>query len=248
VRMPLGRELRKAFVPKDGCVLVTADYSQIELRLLAHMSGDETLITAFKEEQDIHRLTASQVLGIPLEDVTPAQRGDAKAVNFGIIYGISAFKLSEDLKIHIKEAERYIAGYFAKYPGVKQYLDNVIENARRDGYAATIFNRRRNMAELKSPNFNTRAYGERVAMNMPLQGSAADIIKIAMVNVANHMRSKGLKAQIILQVHDELLLEVPKEETLTVKDILKTEMERTVKLDVPLVVDVSEGDSWYATK
>ena len=248
IRMPIGRELRKAFVPREGTVFVDADYSQIELRLLAHMSGDETLITAFRQNQDIHRLTASQVLGIAPEDITPEQRNNAKAVNFGIIYGIGAFSLSEDLKISMKEADSYISGYFAKYPGVKRYLDKTIEDAKNNGYVATLYNRRRAMPELKSPNFNTRAFGERVAMNMPIQGSAADIIKIAMVNVARRLQKEGLEAKLILQVHDELLLEVPKAEIETVTGILQDEMENAVKLDVPLVADVSVGDSWYDTK
>jgi len=248
IRMPLGRELRKAFVPREGAVFVDADYSQIELRLLAHMSGDETLINAFRQGEDIHRLTASQVLGIALEDVTPEARSNAKAVNFGIIYGIGAFSLSEDLKISVKEAETYISGYFRKYPGVKHYLDTTIESAKTNGYVATIYNRRRAMPELKSPNFNTRAFGERVAMNMPIQGSAADIIKIAMVNISRRLQQEGLEAKLILQVHDELLLEVPKAEVERVTRILKEEMENAVHLDVPLVADVHVGDSWYDTK
>ena len=248
VRMPLGRELRKAFVPRQGCVFVDADYSQIELRLLAHMSGDQTLINAFNEGQDIHRLTASQVLNIAPEDVTAEQRGNAKAVNFGIIYGMGAFGLSEDLKIPVKVAEEYIAGYFAKYPSVKTYMDKTIENAKKDGYVATMYNRRRAMPELKSSNFNTRAFGERVAMNMPIQGSAADIIKMAMKNVAWRLKKEGLEAKLILQVHDELLLEVPHAEVEKVTHILKDEMENVAKLDVPLVADVNVGDSWYDTK
>jgi len=248
VRMPLGRELRKAFVPQAGHKFVDADYSQIELRVLAHISGDETLITAFRQGQDIHKLTASQVLGIPIEEVTPEQRNNAKAVNFGIIYGISAFGLSEDIGVHVKEAERYIAGYFEKYPRVKSYLDETIETAKKTGYVATLYNRRRAMPELKSPNFNQRAFGNRVAMNMPIQGTAADIIKIAMINVHNRLATEGLKAKLILQVHDELLLEVPQDEINHVKAILKEEMENAATLEIPLVADVSEGESWYETK
>ena len=248
VRMPLGRELRKAFVPQNGCKFIDADYSQIELRVLAHISGDETLITAFRQGQDIHRLTASQVLGIPPEEITPEQRNNAKAVNFGIIYGISAFGLSEDIGIPVKEAERYIAGYFEKYPKVKSYLDETIETAKKTGYVSTLYNRRRAMPELKSPNFNQRAFGARVAMNMPIQGTAADIIKIAMINVHNRLAKEGLKAKLILQVHDELLLEVPHNELTQVKSILKQEMENAATLDLPLVADVSEGESWYETK
>lgn len=248
VRMPLGRELRKAFVPCEGCVFVDADYSQIELRLLAHMSGDETLINAFHEDQDIHRLTASQVFGVTPELVTAEQRSNAKAVNFGIIYGISAFGLSTDLKISVKEAESYIAGYFCKYPGVKRYLDHTVDDAKINGYASTIWNRRRAMPELKSSNFNTRAFGERVAMNMPIQGSAADIIKLAMKNVARRLHDEGLEAKLVLQVHDELLLEVPYAEVERVTHILKAEMEDVVQLKVPLVAEVNVGDSWYDTK
>jgi len=248
VRMPLGRELRKAFVPREGCIFVDADYSQIELRVLAHISGDETLIMAFRQGQDIHKLTASQVLGIPPEEVTSEQRNNAKAVNFGIIYGISAFGLSEDIKINVKEAERYIAGYFEKYPRVKSYMDETIANAKKTGYVSTLYNRRRAMPELKSPNFNQRAFGNRVAMNMPIQGTAADIIKIAMINVHSRLGKEGLEAKLILQVHDELLLEVPTGELAQVKTILKQEMENAAVLELPLVADVSEGESWYETK
>ncbi|MCL2571493.1 MAG: DNA polymerase I [Defluviitaleaceae bacterium] len=248
VRMPLGRELRKAFVPRDGCVFVDADYSQIELRVLAHISGDEILINAFNEGQDIHKLTASQVLGLPLEEITPEQRNDAKAVNFGIIYGISAFGLSQDIGISVKEAEAYIAGYFEKYPNVKRYMDTTIENARKEGYVATLYNRRRAMSELKSPNFNQRAFGARVAMNMPIQGTAADIIKIAMINVAKRLEGENLETKLILQVHDELLLEAPNNELHQVTSILKEEMENAAKLKVPLVADVKTGESWYHTK
>ena len=248
VRMPLGRELRKAFVPKDGCLFVDADYSQIELRVLAHMSEDETLINAFCQGQDIHRLTASQVLGISPEDITPDERNNAKAVNFGIIYGISAYGLSQDIGIPVKEAENYIAGYFEKYPKVKAYMDRTIENAKTDGFVQTIYNRRRAVPELKSPNFNQRAFGQRVAMNMPIQGTAADIIKIAMINVANRLKKESLEAKLILQVHDELLLEVPINEIGVVENILKQEMESAASLSVPLVADVKTGESWYDTK
>ncbi|MCL1843754.1 MAG: DNA polymerase I [Defluviitaleaceae bacterium] len=248
VRTPHGRELRKSFVPCEGWVFIDADYSQIELRLLAHMSGDEILIEAFRKNMDIHRLTASQVLGIPLEEVTPEQRSNAKAVNFGIVYGISAFGLSEDLKIPVKEAEAYIKGYFAKYPGVKKYLDKTISAAKKDGYASTLYNRRRALPELKSSNFNQRAFGERVAMNMPIQGTAADIIKIAMLNVSSRLKNENLRTRLILQVHDELLLESPNEEADRVKHILKEEMENVACLAIPLAADVTAGESWYATK
>jgi DNA polymerase-1 len=248
VRMPLGRELRKAFVPREGCLFVDADYSQIELRVLAHMSSDPVLIQAFKENADIHRITASQIFGVAPGDVTPTQRGNAKAVNFGIVYGISAFGFSEDLGIPIWEAEDYIAGYFVQYPRVKVFMDGCVQQAKENGYAATMFDRRRGLPELKSHNFNIRSFGARVAMNMPIQGTAADIIKIAMIRVAHRLQSEGLAARLILQVHDELLLEVPHSELEAVKQIVKTEMENAAELSVPLVADVSVGESWYETK
>ncbi|MCL2605092.1 MAG: DNA polymerase I [Defluviitaleaceae bacterium] len=248
VRMPLGRELRKAFVPRSGCVFIDADYSQIELRVLAHMSGDPVLIKAFRENEDIHRITASQVLGIAPEDVTPAQRGNAKAVNFGIIYGISAFGLSEDLGIPIWEAEDYIAGYFVQYPRVKAFMDGCVQKAKETGFASTLYNRRRALPELKSHNFNIRSFGARVAMNMPIQGTAADIIKIAMIRVANRLQSEKLAASLILQVHDELLLEVPHGELDAVKTLVRTEMEGAAALAVPLVADINAGESWYEAK
>ena len=248
IRMPLGRELRKAFVAKAGHVFLAADYSQIELRLLAHMSGDDTLINAFLNDIDIHRLTASQVLGVAPEDVTDLERSRAKAVNFGIVYGISAYSLSEDIGSSIAEAEAYISGYFRQYPGVKGYLDKTIADAKDLGYVATLYNRRRAMAEFKSSNFNIRSFGERVAMNMPLQGSAADIIKIAMVNVQKALTEGGFKAQLILQVHDELMLEVPVAEVPQVRKILQEEMQNAVQLDVPLIAEVNEGGNWYDTK
>ena len=243
VRTALGRELRKAFVPEDGCVFIAADYSQIELRLLAHISGDQNMIRAFCENSDIHRQTAAQVLGKQPEDITDEERSAAKAVNFGIIYGISAFGLAEDLKIPVKEAESYILGYFAKYPGVKKYLDETISAAKESGFVSTLYNRRRIMPELASPNFNTRSFGERVAMNMPIQGTAADIMKIAMLGV--HKRLENLRTKIVLQVHDELLLEAPEEERDEAVRIIKEEMEIAAQLDVPLAVDVKVGKSWY---
>jgi len=248
VRMQLGRELRKAFVPHEGCVFIDADYSHIELRLLAHMSGDDVLITAFRHNQDIHRITASQVFGVDPADVTAEQRNNAKAVNFGIVYGISAYGLSDDLSIPVKEAEKYIAGYFAKYPGVKAYLDETINRAKHTGYVETLYNRRRFMPELKSSNYNTRSFGERVAMNMPIQGTAADIVKIAMLNVSRRLENENLAAKMVLQVHDELLLESPEGEVQRVTHLLKEEMENAARLSVPLVADVNVGDSWYATK
>ena len=248
VRLALGRELRKAFVPSDGFVFLDGDYSQIELRVLAHLSGDETLITAFRDGQDIHRLTASQAFGIPFDEVTPEQRSNAKAVNFGIVYGISAFSLSQDLGISKAEADRYIAGYFERYPKVREYLDQTIADAKEKGYATTIFNRRRKIPELKAQNHNMRAFGERAAMNMPVQGSAADIIKLAMIRVHRRLHERKLQSRLILQVHDELLLEVRKEELTEVRELMKAEMEQAVSLKVDMSADLSEGATWYQTK
>jgi len=248
VRTQMGRELRKAFVPKAGCVFVDADYSQIELRVLAHMSGDPVLIQAFRENADIHRLTASQVLGIAPEAVTPEQRSNAKAVNFGIVYGISAFGLADDLGIPQWEAEDYIQGYFAQYPKVKAFMNDCVTRASETGYATTLFGRRRALTELKSHNHNIRQFGARVAMNMPIQGTAADLIKIAMIRVAARLQAEKLDARLILQVHDELLLEVPHNEVEAVQALVRTEMESAAQLDVPLVADVHSGESWYDTK
>ncbi len=248
IKLELGRQLRRVFVPKEGYVFVDGDYSQIELRVLAHMSGDETLINAFKEGQDIHRLTASQVFNVPFEEVTPLQRSNAKAVNFGIVYGIGAFSLSQDIGVSRKEAERYIEGYFEKYPKVKEFMDNAVETAHKRGYASTIFNRIRYIPEISSSNYVQRSFGERVAMNMPVQGSAADIIKIAMVKVHQRLKAENLKSKLILQVHDELLIETEKRELETVKKILTEEMENAVSLSVPLETDVHIGDTWYEAK
>ncbi len=212
VRMELGRLIRKAFVPKPGCVFLDADYSQIELRGLAHMSGDENLIEAYREAEDIHRMTASKVFHVPLEEVTPLQRRNAKAVNFGIVYGISSFGLGQDLGISRKEAEAYIQQYFETYPGIHEFLNRCVEDAKEKGYSVTMFGRRRPMPELKSSNFMQRSFGERVAMNAPIQGTAADIIKIAMIRVAKRLKEEQLKTRLLLQVHDELLLEVPEDE------------------------------------
>lgn len=249
IKLDLGRELRKIFIPESSdFIFLDADYSQIELRVLAHMSDDETLINAFCEEQDIHKLTASQVFKIPFDEVTPRQRNNAKAVNFGIVYGIGAFSLSQDLSITRKEAERYIDGYFEKYPKVKLYLDKLIDNAKTKGYAETIFNRRRIIPEINSKNFAQRSFGERVAMNMPIQGSAADIIKIAMVRVFKALKKENLQSRLILQIHDELLIETKKDEINKVKKILKYEMENAVKFSVPMNVDMHEGNNWFETK
>lgn len=249
VRLELGRQLRKVFIPEnENYVFLDADYSQIELRVLAHMSGDETLINAFKHNQDIHRLTASQVFNVPFDEVTSKQRSDAKAVNFGIVYGIGSFSLSQDIGITKKEADKYIEGYFAKYPKIKEYMNKTISDARENGYVSTIYNRRRLMPELNSSNFIQRAFGERVAMNMPIQGSAADIIKIAMIRVSEKLKEKGLKSRLILQVHDELLIETHKDEIETVEEILKYEMEHASNLKVPLDVDVHSGRTWFDVK
>ncbi|MBQ2753044.1 MAG: DNA polymerase I, partial [Firmicutes bacterium] len=249
VRLELGRQLRKVFIPEnEDYVFLDADYSQIELRVLAHMSGDETLINAFKHDQDIHRLTASQVFNVPFEEVTSKQRSDAKAVNFGIVYGIGAFSLSQDLGITKKEADRYIEGYFAKYPKIKEYMTRTISDARENGYVSTIYNRRRYMPELNASNFMQRAFGERVAMNMPIQGSAADIIKIAMIRVSEKLKKNNLRSRLILQVHDELLIETHKEEIALVERILKEEMENAVSLAVPMDVDVHSGKNWLEAK
>lgn len=248
VRLELGRELRKVFIPEKGYLFVDADYSQIELRVLAHMANDETLINAFKEGQDIHRLTASQVFNVAFNEVTPKQRSDAKTVNFGIIYGMGAFSLSKDLGITKKKAEEYIKGYFAKYPNIKVYMDNTVTEASEKGYVTTIFGRRRPVPEINSGNFNQRAFGERVAMNMPIQGSAADIIKIAMINVYRRLKDEGLKSRLILQVHDELLIETAEDELEKVTEIIKKEMENAASLKVPLDVDVHSGKSWFEAK
>lgn len=249
VRMELGREIRKMFVATNSdYVLLDADYSQIELRVLAHMSGDETLIRAFKEGEDIHTVTASQVFDTPPEEVTEQQRRNAKAVNFGIVYGISDFALAGDLKIPRKTAKNYIESYFEKYSGVKTYMDGIIETAKKQGYVSTIMNRRRYIPELKSQKYTERSFGERVALNTPVQGSAADIIKIAMVKVHRALKEKKLKSRLILQVHDELIVETHKDEEKTVAELLKTNMETAVTLDVPLTADVHKGDNWYAAK
>lgn len=247
-RTELGREIRKMFVAKDGYVLVDADYSQIELRVLAHIANDETMINAFRNNEDIHAVTASQVLGIPLEDVTKEQRSSAKAVNFGIVYGIGEFSLAQDLHISVKEAKAYIESYLEKYHGVRNYMESIKEQAKKDGYVKTMLNRIRYIPELKSPNYNIRQFGERVALNTPIQGTAADIIKLAMVRVDNRLINEGLKSKLILQVHDELIVEAHKDEVDKVKQILSEEMQNAMELNVPLKVDMSTGHSWYDAK
>lgn len=244
VRRELGAQIRKMFVASPGKVLVDADYSQIELRLLAHIANDETMIAAFRSGEDIHAVTASQVFGVPLDEVTPLQRSHAKAVNFGIVYGISAFSLAQDIGVFQSEAKAYMDSYFAKYHGVRAYMTHVVEQAKADGYVTTLFGRRRDLPELKSSNFNLRSFGERVALNMPIQGTAADIIKAAMVRVDARMRAEHLQARLLLQVHDELIVECPAEEAETVKAILIEEMEHVVDYRVPLLVDAKIGASW----
>lgn len=248
MRTELGRSIRKVFIPKDGYVFVDADYSQIELRVLAHFSGDEKLIAAYQEDQDIHALTASQVFGVPIHEVDDLMRRNAKAVNFGIVYGISAFGLSEDLNISRKEASDYIDSYFATYPGVKHFLDETVENARKTGLTHTMFGRIRPVPELSSSNFMQRSFGERVAMNSPIQGTAADIIKIAMIRVHERLKKEQCKSTLILQIHDELLIETEKSEVEQVTRILREEMMQAANLSVPLSVGVSTGDTWYEAK
>ena len=248
VRMELGRLIRKVFIPEDGFVFVDADYSQIELRILAHCSGDDMLINAYRQAQDIHRITASQVFHVPFDVVTDLQRRNAKAVNFGIVYGISSFGLSQDLSISRKEAAEYIEQYFLTYPGIKTFLDNTVASAREHGYVETLFGRRRPMPELKSSNYMQRSFGERVAMNAPIQGTAADIIKMAMIGVSRRLKEKQMKSRLVLQVHDELLIETYIPELEQVEEILKEEMERAADLKVPLLVDMHTGNNWYEAK
>ena len=244
VRRKLGAQIRKMFVASPGKVLVDADYSQIELRLLAHISGDKAMQEAFLSGEDFHTVTASRVFGVPLDEVTPALRSRAKAVNFGIVYGISAFSLAQDIGVYPSEAKAYMEAYLDKYHGVRDYMKSIVEKAKTDGYVDTLFARRRYLPELKSSNFNVRSFGERVALNMPIQGTAADIIKIAMVNVHRRLAKEGLEAKLILQVHDELIVECPDSEAERVKEILTREMENAASLSVPLTVDAHIGHSW----
>jgi DNA polymerase-1 len=248
MRIELGRLIRKAFLPKEGFVFVDADYSQIELRVLAHLSGDEKLIEAYRNAQDIHRTTASQVFHIPFDEVTDQQRRNAKAVNFGIVYGISSFGLSQDLSISKKEAADYIDRYFATYPKIKGYLDGLVADAKAKTYITTMFGRRRPVPELSSSNFMQRSFGERIAMNSPIQGTAADIIKIAMNRVHDRLLAEGLRSRLILTVHDELLVEAAAEEEATVRQILTEEMQGAADLSVTLEVDVHAGKDWYEAK
>ena len=245
IRTELGRELRKIFIAPEGCSFIDADYSQIELRVLAHISGDETMIEAFKNGEDIHAITASQVFGVPLEEVTKQMRSEAKAVNFGIVYGISDFGLASNIGINRKKAKIYIEKYFEKYPNIKKYMDSEKEKCKELGYVETLWGRRRYVPEIKSNNFNVRQFGERVAMNAPIQGTAADIIKIAMVNVFDELKKNNLKSKLILQVHDELVIEAPDDEVETAKEILVNCMENVIKLKLPLKAEAQVGKNWY---
>lgn len=248
VRTELGREMRKFFCAREGWALVDADYSQIELRVLAHISGDKNMIKAFKDNEDIHAITASQVFNMPLDMVTPIMRSRAKAVNFGIVYGIGAFSLAKDIGVSNKEAKHYIESYLAHYSGVDSYMKNVVEKANADGYVETMFGRRRNLPELTSSKHMIRAFGERVARNMPIQGTAADIIKIAMIKVDERMKAENLRARLVLQVHDELIVEAPQDESMRVALIVQEEMENAVKMSVPLTADAAIGRTWYDAK
>ena len=244
IRMELGRQIRKVFIPKEGCVFLDADYSQIELRIMAHMSKDEKLIEAYNMAEDIHRITASQVFGVPFDEVTDLQRRNAKAVNFGIIFCISSFGFSQDLSISRKVASDYIEQYFKTYPKIKGYIDSMVEDAKKTGYSLTMFNRRRPLPELKSSNFMQRSFGERVAMNAPIQGTAADIIKLAMIRVYDALKKGGYKSKLLLQIHDELLVETYPDEIEDVKKIIEDGMKNAVKLSVPLEIDMKQGNNW----
>ena len=247
-RFELGQKLRKVFKPEKDNIFVDADYSQIELRVLAHISEDKNMIKAFQNDEDIHAQVASKVLSIPIEDVTKEQRTAAKAVNFGIVYGISDFGLGEQLGISRKEAKEYITQYLEKYKGIKKFMDRVVEETREKGYVETIYHRRRYVPELKSNSYMVRKFGSRVAMNTPIQGTAADIMKIAMINIYKKFKDKKLKSKLVLQIHDELLVETVLEETEIVKEILKNEMENVITLKVPLKAELNEGRNWYEAK
>ena len=244
IRKALGSQIRNMFIAPKGRVLVDADYSQIELRLLAHISQDKAMIDAFLSGEDFHAVTASNVFHVPLEDVTPALRSRAKAVNFGIVYGISAFSLSQDIHVSPREAQAYMDAYFSEYPGVHRYMEEIVEKAKADGYVATMYGRRRALPELSSSKYAMREFGKRVALNMPIQGTAADIMKLAMIDAYDCLQRSGLKAKLVLQVHDELIVECPEEEAEKVKQILASSMSGIVKLSVPLPVEVNIGHSW----
>ena len=248
VRKEIGREMRKFFVAKDGCLLADADYSQIELRVLSHIADDEEMLKAFNDEVDIHTVTASQVFNMPVEMVTPLMRSRAKAVNFGIVYGIGAFSLAKDIRVTRKEADDYIKGYLRHYSGVDKYMETVAKDAKEKGYVSTLWGRRRYLPELNSSNGMLRAFGERVARNMPIQGTAADIIKIAMVRVYNRLKDEKMEAKLILQVHDELIVEAPQNEIEKAAKILCEEMENACQMKVRLRADVNTGKTWYDAK
>ncbi|MBV4419546.1 DNA polymerase I [Clostridium tyrobutyricum] len=249
IKYEMGKEIRKVFIPEnEDCIILSADYSQIELRVLAHIADDENLINAFKHHSDIHTKTASEVFNIPIDKVTKSQRSNAKAVNFGIIYGIGDFSLAKDLHISRAEAKNYIETYLERYPNVRKYMEDIVDMAKNNGYVTTIMNRRRAIKEIRSSNKIVRSLGERLAMNTPIQGSAADIIKIAMINVYNKLKEKNLRSRVILQVHDELILNLFKDELDVVRNIVKTEMENAVSLKVPLEVDINAGNNWYEIK
>ena len=247
-RFELGKQLRKAFKPAENFIYIDADYSQIELRVLAHISNDEHMVQAFINGEDIHKQAASKVFNIPIDEVTKEQRSNAKAVNFGIVYGISDFGLGEQLHISRKKAKQYIEQYLEKYSGIKKFMDNIVESAKENGYVETEFKRRRYIPELKSNNYMMRQFGQRVAMNTPIQGTAADIMKIAMINVLKELKQRKMKSKIVLQVHDEMMIEAPLEEVDEVKEILKSKMENAVLLKVPLIAEVSEATNWYDCK
>jgi DNA polymerase-1 len=244
VRTPLGAEMRKMFIAGPGNVLVDADYSQIELRLLAHIAGDKEMAEGFRSGVDIHTVTASQVFGVPVELVTKSMRSSAKAVNFGIVYGISEFSLAQDIGVTRSQAKEYMERYFEKYAGVRAYMDHIVTQAKADGYVKTVLGRRRPLPEINSSNFNQRSFGERVALNAPIQGTAADIIKLAMIRVQNRLKAEGLTGRLVLQVHDELIVECPQAEGAQVQTILKEEMEQVLSLDLPLVADAHVGSCW----
>ena len=248
VRTEEGKEIRRAFLPREGWVLLDADYSQIELRLMAHFSGDAALVEAFRTGQDVHARTASEIFDVPLSEVTPTLRSRAKAVNFGLIYGISGFGLARNTGVSPQEAREFISRYFAKYPGVKRFMDSAAKNGQDNGYAITLMGRRRYLPELSSPKSAIREFGKRAAMNTPVQGTAADIIKLAMVRVDQALRRENLRSRLILQVHDELLLECPPEEAERAAQLLKECMEQVIELSVPLLAEVHQGDNWAEAK
>ena len=247
-RFELGKRVRKVFQPEEGKLYIDADYSQIELRVLAHISEDEHMIQAFKEGQDIHKQAASKVFKTPIEEVTKEQRSDAKAVNFGIVYGISDFGLGEQLGISRKKAKQYITEYLEQYAGIKAFMEGITEKATEQGYVETLFHRRRYIPELKSNNYMVRQFGSRAAMNTPIQGTAADIMKIAMIKVYQEIQKRGLQSKIVLQVHDEMMIEAVEEEKEEIKDIMKQCMESAIDLQVPLIADIAEAKNWYDCK